>query len=59
MKCENEYCIYNKENKCQFEQVGINSLGMCDDCIIVSFDKNLLAAEKEKQLNEINNRWND
>jgi hypothetical protein len=57
MQCENAYCIYQKENKCYHEKISINSLGMCDDCIIVSLEENFLAAEKEKQLLEINDRW--
>ena len=40
MNCESELCIYNEKQKCCFEQVTINFLGMCDDCIIVSIDKN-------------------
>jgi hypothetical protein len=57
MQCENQYCIYQKENKCRHEKISVNSLGMCDDCIIVSLDENFLATEKEKQLQEIDNRW--
>jgi len=32
---------------------------MCDDCIIVSLDGDFLAAEKERQLQEIEGRWKD
>jgi len=37
----------------------MNSLGMCDDCIIVSLDGDFLEAEKERQLAEIEERWVD
>jgi len=56
MNCENDYCIYQKENKCRFPTITINSLGMCDDCIKISLDENFLEAEKEKQFFEIENR---
>ena len=56
MSCENDYCIYNVENKCRFEKVAINSLGMCESCIIVSLDKSFLEMEKKKQRTEIDMR---
>jgi len=59
MKCEYEYCIYNKDFKCSLDGVTINSLGMCDDCIIISLDKGFLEAEKDKQRKEIDKRWKE
>ena len=59
MNCEYEYCIYNSENECVFEEVTINNLGMCDDCIIISLDKDFLDMKKKQQLQDIKNRWND
>lgn len=58
MNCENEYCIYNLESKCLLEKISVNSLGMCDDCIMISLDEGFLAAEKQRQLSEIESRWN-
>jgi len=42
-----------------FEEVTINNLGMCDDCIIISLDKDFLDMKKKQQLQDIKNRWND
>jgi len=56
MQCENEYCIYNRELKCLLDKVAINSLGMCDDCIIISLSKNFLESEKTRQLQDIESR---
>ena len=56
LKCENEYCLYSNECECLFEKVSINELGMCDDCIILSLDKEFLQKEKERQLSEIESR---
>jgi hypothetical protein len=57
MTCENEYCIYQKENKCCFEKIELDSVGMCATCIRISLDENFLTTEKEKQLQEIDSRW--
>ena len=35
----------------------INSLGMCEHCEIVSFDKDVLACAKKQRLNEIDEYW--
>ena len=32
--CEFTHCIYNKQKKCVLDTVSINSLGMCENCII-------------------------
>ena len=53
MRCEAEYCIYNKNRLCSLQKIQINSQGMCDDCLHVSLDTALLNAEKERQLREI------
>jgi len=58
MTCENEYCIYNNKNKCRLENTSINTLGMCDDCIIVSLDKKLLVELKETQLHSVAEKAN-
>jgi len=57
MQCENEYCVYYKENKCVLEQVEIDSLGMCATCIRISLDESFLLEERKRQLQEINSRW--
>ena len=56
MNCANEYCLYNKGCKCTLESISIDSLGHCDDCIIVELDENIVEAEKERQLNKMNQR---
>ena len=57
MVCEFELCLYNEDNSCTLESTDINSLGMCDACIIVSLDENFLKAEKKHQLQKLNARW--
>ena len=42
MKCEFDYCIYNKSFSCIVEEIKINSLGLCDECEIVAIPKEIL-----------------
>ena len=57
MKCENSYCIYNKEYECILKEIGLDSLGMCEECINVSLDCEFLEREKERQLLELEQRF--
>ena len=57
MKCEFESCIYNRNFNCIVNEPEINSLCMCDACIVVSIDKEFLEKEKERQLMELEERW--
>jgi len=57
MKCELEYCIYNRGLSCILDNPGINALGMCDTCTMVSLKKTFLEREKKRQLLEIEKRW--
>jgi hypothetical protein len=59
MTCEYEYCIYNSERVCLIEKISINDLGMCDECIIVSLEKDFLQSEKGRQLEAISSRWEE
>ena len=53
MKCEFTYCIYNHGKQCAFGIPLINSLGVCDNCIIISLDEDFLEKEKLRQLEEL------
>jgi len=59
MTCEFDRCIYNREWKCLLDEVNINNLGMCDDCILISLDWDFLEAEKERQLQALEERWDN
>ena len=47
MKCEMNYCIYNRNFFCVLEETQLNTLGMCEECIIVSIPINILEELKE------------
>lgn len=49
MNCEFDICRYNEKGECELGEVAINSLGMCDSCIIISLDEDFLEGEKKRQ----------
>ena len=56
MNCACDYCLYNKGFTCILDGVNINSLGYCDDCVMVSINKETLTTEKERQLRDMEKR---
>ena len=53
MKCECDYCVYNRDSTCIIDEIQINSLGMCEEYLIVSLPKVGLRLLKEKRLKEL------
>lgn len=58
LTCDFNLCIYQKEGHCILDAIDINSCGICDNAIVVDLPERKLAVLKEKQLSEIDNRWN-
>ncbi len=59
MKCEFDYCIYQRDGKCTVGGIQINSLGMCDECVVVSLEGALLEEGKRKHFENIERRLDD
>ena len=55
MKCENNFCIYQYEDKFILNEVSIDSLGMCAECIYPDIDEKILNEAKLKLLREYQN----
>ena len=53
MTCELTHCIYNKNLTCISPEIQINSLGMCEDCAIITIPDEKLDEYKNKRLEEI------
>ena len=49
MKCENEYCIYNKKYKCILDEITLDIQGKCIECIYVDIPSQQLEKLKEEQ----------
>ena len=32
--CENKWCIHYQKSRCTFDEIEINSYGMCADCVM-------------------------
>ena len=52
MKCEFDYCIYNKEFTCILDEIQINSSGMCEECEFVAVPKEILEKYKNQRIKE-------
>ena len=50
MQCENYFCIYFDNNSCILSNVSLDVTGLCQDCIYLNIDKNVLNSEREKTL---------
>lgn len=50
MKCENEYCVYWKNNRCILDEISLDILGACKCCIYVDIDNDVLEQYRKKQL---------
>ena len=59
MKCEFDYCVYNKEFICTLDKIQINSLGRCEACEVVALPKENLEKYKKKRLKQIERIWTD
>ena len=55
MKCENNYCIYQYEDKCILDEISIDGLGMCAECIYPDIDEKTLNEAKTKNLKDRRN----
>lgn len=53
IKCENELCIYCKNNKCILVAIQLNSMGICNECVQISIEKNQLNYLKRKLFENI------
>lgn len=47
MKCELRLCVYWQDDECILNQITIDSLGMCSECILVDIDESILAQARE------------
>ena len=56
MKCENNFCVYQHEDKCILDEISVDSLGMCEECIYPDIDEKILNKAKMKLLKEYKNK---
>ena len=49
VRCENDYCIYQKDNLCTLDKLNIEFGGVCADCILVNIPDDKLKQLKLQQ----------
>ena len=57
MKCENLFCIYEKDGNCTIDNVELDISGSCQNCIYVDIPENLLETLKISCLENLENRY--
>ncbi len=50
MRCENNFCIYCNEYKCTLDEINIDTIGLCTECILIDLDDDTLNEQKKKIL---------
>lgn len=51
LQCMNSYCIYENDGECILDKISLNDAGMCEECILVSIDRDELKKMKKRLLN--------
>lgn len=50
MRCENEFCIYWKEEQCCLNEISLDIMGCCQECIYVEIEEQVLQRVREKAI---------
>ncbi len=56
MDCENQFCMYQTDGKCMFNEISINSIGMCEGDTYINISDELLNKIKTENLMDIMQR---
>ena len=59
ISCENIFCIYQNDGECRLENICLDDLGMCSECVYVSINKDLISKAKEESLQRLKEYRND
>ena len=53
MECCNRLCIYEENGSCSLDEIDLNELGLCGQCITISIDEITLKNLKKKTRDRI------
>ena len=53
MKCENIFCLYNKNYQCLRKQIRIGSLAQCENCKLININTKEFNLEREQQYDSL------
>ncbi len=48
--CENDLCLYWKQDHCILDTVHISLSGICEDCILITFPEKLKDSLRSEQI---------
>lgn len=48
MRCENKFCVYYRKGSCLLNEITLNEIGLCMDCISVEINEDELTVKREK-----------
>jgi len=54
MKCENIFCVYQKNDECILEEIELDILGQCRECIYIDLSDDIINEQKTKKLLSFN-----
>ena len=54
MKCENIFCVYQKNDECILEEIELDILGQCRECIYIDLPDDIINEQKNKKLLSFN-----
>ena len=54
--CENQFCVYWREDICTLKKISLDAVGACRDCVTVEVPKDLLAQKRQELLSELRER---
>ena len=57
MECLNNFCIYQKGDKCILDRISIDTLGMCESCIVANIDEQILEDSKKRMLEKFDEEY--
>ncbi len=56
MVCENEFCIFQEKRHCTLNDIELDILGQCTQCIYVNIEEKSLAEMKKSHLKKLEER---
>ena len=59
MTCENRFCVYWRKDNCTLNEVRLDGMGSCEDCIVVEVPEELLEKKRTELLQKLDRSWEE
>ena len=56
MKCENYFCIYQSDDECTIDEIHLDIIGQCTDCLYANIEKSISEEAKSRHWKNWNNK---